>query len=100
MSSTFLNSGSPPELFFQSVNGCKLKLVDKSAKAKNVMKFVLYKDTCLNINVTLLLMFTTLFLWKAFNILVPFIVSVLVLVLQFIHFITSVNKGLLNYYIL
>lgn len=95
MSSTSLQDRSSPELLFRSVNGYKLKFIDKSAKAENVMKFILYKDTSLNANTTLLSFLATIFLWKAFNILIPFITSALVLALQLIYFITSVNKDTL-----
>lgn len=92
---------SPTELVFRTINGSKLKLIDKSAKAKNVMKFVLHKNIHLNVNITFLLLFATAVLWKAFNIFIPFISCTLVLILQIICFFTSVNKGLLtncNYY--
>ncbi|KAF3427631.1 hypothetical protein E2986_08377 [Frieseomelitta varia] len=80
------------ELVFRSINGSKLKLIDKSTKARNVMKFVLHKNIHLNVNITFLLLFTTAVLWKAFNIFIPFISCTLVLILQIICFVTSVNK--------
>ncbi|KAK1132970.1 hypothetical protein K0M31_014337 [Melipona bicolor] len=83
---------SPTELVFRSINGSKLKLIDKSAKPRNVIKFVLHKDVHLNVNITLLLLFATAVLWKAFNIFIPFISCTLVLILQIIRFVTSVNK--------
>ncbi|OAD60402.1 hypothetical protein WN48_05701, partial [Eufriesea mexicana] len=96
MSPIFTKDVPSSELFFQSVNGNKLKFIDKSAKARNVVKFVLYKNIHLNVNPTLILIFATIILWKAFNIFIPFIVCILVLVLQFICFITSVNKDTLT----
>ncbi|KOC59709.1 Phosphatidylinositol N-acetylglucosaminyltransferase subunit H [Habropoda laboriosa] len=95
MSSTFLKNEYSSELFFRSVNGSKLKLIDKSTKAKNVMKFVLYKNIHLNVNTTFLLLLSTFVLWKAFNVLIPFILCILALILQFTCFITSVNKDTL-----
>ncbi|XP_043792497.1 uncharacterized protein PF11_0213-like [Apis laboriosa] len=59
------------------------------------MKFVLYKNIHLNVNITLLVLLGTIVLWKTFNIFIPFIGCVLILVLQFISFITSVNKDTL-----
>ncbi|CAK9822310.1 hypothetical protein ANTRET_LOCUS867 [Anthophora retusa] len=95
MSSKFLKNEYTSELFFRSVNGSKLKLIDKSAKAKNVMKFVLHKNIHLNVNTTFLLLFLSFVLWIAFNILIPLIVCILALILQFTCFITSVNKDTL-----
>lgn len=93
MSSACLSS---LELYFWSVNGSKIKLIDKSLKAKNVMKFVLYKNVHLNANATLLLLVGTFFLWNAFDIFVPLVISILILTLQFVSFITSVNKDTLT----
>lgn len=99
MSSICLKDESSPELFFRSVNGYKLKLIDKNTAAKNVMKFVLYRNPHLNVNVTLTLILASLFLWKIFNILISLSVLILILLIQLIYFITSVKKGLLNNYI-
>lgn len=101
MSPIFPKDVSSTEMFFRTVNGSKLKLIDKSTKARNVMKFVLYRNIQLNVNKTLLLLFVTVVLWKAFNIFIPFLACALVLILQLICFVASVNKGLLtnyNYY--
>ncbi|XP_061930801.1 MATH and LRR domain-containing protein PFE0570w isoform X1 [Apis cerana] len=95
MSPIFSKNVSSTELFFRTVNGSKLKLIDKSVKTKNVMKFVLYKNIHLNVNITILVLLGTIVLWKTFNIFIPFIGCVLLLVLQFISFITSVNKDIL-----
>ena len=95
MSSASAKDRSSSELLFRSVNGCELRLSDKTVKAKNVMKFVLYKDISLNVNVTLLILLVTLFLWKAFNILTPLAVSVITLALQIACFVTSVNRDTL-----
>lgn len=98
MSPIFSKNVSSTELFFRTVTGSKLKLIDKSVKTKNVMKFVLYKNIHLNVNITILVLLGTIVLWKTFNIFIPFIGCVLLLVLQFISFITSVNKGWLTNY--
>lgn len=94
MSPTFVKDESLRELFFRNVDGNELKLLDKSAKAKNVTKFVLYKDIRVNVNAILLLTIATLFLWKSFNILIPFVVSILILILKLVSIVTAVNKGL------
>ncbi|CAL7949995.1 unnamed protein product [Xylocopa violacea] len=96
MSSIYLRDATLPVLFFRSVNGSILKLTDESTKARNVMKFVLRKNIHLNVTVTLLLLLVTLVLWKTLNILIPFIICILALVLQFIYFITSVTKDTLT----
>ena len=95
MSSICHKDESSPELFFQSVNGYKLKLIDKNTSARNVMKFVLYRNPHLNVNVTLILILASLFLWKVFNILISLIVLILILIIQLIYFITSVKKDTL-----
>lgn len=99
MSSASAKDRSSSELLFRSVSGCELRLSDKTVKAKNVMKFVLYKDISLNVNVTLFIVLVTLFLWKAFNVLIPFAVSVVTLALQIACFVTSVNRGSSDNYI-
>lgn len=96
MSPIFPKDASSTEMFFRTVNGSKLKLIDKSTKARNVMKFVLYKNIQLNVNKTLLLLFVTVVLWKAFNIFIPFLACALVLILQLICFVASVNKDTLT----
>ena len=96
MSPIFPKDASSTEMFFRTVNGSKLKLIDESTKARNVMKFVLYKNIQLNVNKTLLLLFVTVVLWKTFNIFVPFLACVLVLILQLICFVASVNKDTLT----
>ena len=95
MSSASAEDRSSSELLFRSVSGCELRLSDKTVKAKNVMKFVLHKDISLNVNVTILVVLATLFLWKAFNILTPFAVSAVTLALQIACFVTSVNRDTL-----
>lgn len=99
MSSNSSTQALPSEVFFRNANGELLTLEDKTSvnltSTDNIINFSLQSKRNFNVNLCLVLFCATLFVWIISETLIPFIISVCILILQCKSFIASAKQDTL-----